>query len=149
VLTVTPTLAPEADRNLPITIIAVDLPAGQSEFQMIYQTLPINQTGRRPYVSDNAAIRRGAVATPRKKMEKTICPVVGSTLRSYVMSSNAGAIMEADMCVMREVVEQIIPMQTFFWEGHSYGFDLPLSSSCVCQAISNHFARLHGLFVLA
>lgn len=119
----TPTLAPEADISRPTTIMAVEFPTGHNEFHKMKHALPTSHTGRRPYVSDSAAVNMGANPTPRKKMEKTIWPVVASTPRSRVMSCSAGAIMDAAMVVMSWLVEQMTPMVILRRDGQLYGME--------------------------
>lgn len=108
-----PTLAPEADMNRPIIIMAGDEPTGHREFQMMYQMLPAIHTGRRPYVSDSAATRNGAKPRPRKKTEKAIWPVVVLIFKSCRIWSNAGAIMLADIVVTSWLAEHTIPTVIF------------------------------------
>ena len=121
-LTVTPTLAPEADMSLPKIINPAEDPTGHKAFQRIYQALPTSHTGLRPYISARGATRNGANPRPRKKTENAIWPPEGSMCKSRRMSSNAGATILADINVMSGLPEHTTPTLTFRSNGQLNGF---------------------------
>jgi hypothetical protein len=120
-LTVTPTLAPAPVMNRPIIMSGAELPAGQSAFQRMYHALQAIHTLFLPYISDIAAMRKGANAIPRKYEESVICAVEAPILRSCAMSPNAAAIILALMIGMSWPKENIVPMMVLRCDGQLYG----------------------------
>jgi hypothetical protein len=86
------------------------LPTGQSAFHRIYHALQATHTLFLPYISDIAAMRKGANAMPRKYDESVLCVVAALILRSCEMSPKAEAIMLADMIGINCPKENMVPI---------------------------------------
>lgn len=70
------------------------------EFQKIYQTLQTSQMDFRPWISDMAAIKNGANASPRMKIENAICISATSIPRSWDIGVRAAAMILTVMMVI-------------------------------------------------
>jgi len=65
-LTVMPALAPTPDSSRPKTKRALELPIGAAEFHSMYQKLEKIHMFFLPSISDQAAMKSGPLASPRK-----------------------------------------------------------------------------------
>lgn len=75
----------------------------------------------RPYISDSAAIRKGANASPRTKMEKVTCISEDSICKSWAIVDRDGATILAVMMVTSWPIETMMATVILRVEDQLYG----------------------------